>query len=156
MIRHIVALDRSLGIAKDGVQPWKLPLDEQYFSNMTKKYGGVILMGRTTFEVIGRPLPQRQNFVATRNSHWNAEGVTAVHDIDAFLSQHQDVWVIGGAELYSATMTRVDELYITEIEHDFKCDRFYPEYKDDFAEVLVSQAVTEGDLSFRFKLYKPS
>jgi dihydrofolate reductase len=155
MIRHIVALDDKLGIAKDGDQPWKLPTDEKFFRDMTQKFGGVVLMGRKTFEVIGRPLPKRQNFILTHDTGYNAEGVSAVHDLDAFLSGHEDVWIIGGAEIYAQTLARADELYITEIEHDYGCDVRFPYYKDAFELVLASEPVQENDVRYRFKLYRP-
>ena len=155
MIRHIVAFDKNRGIAKNGVQPWKLPTDEKYFSDMTKTYGGILLMGRTTFEVIGRPLVGRQNYVASRQADFVVEDVTVVHDIDAFLNDHQDVWVIGGAEIYAATLSRTDELYITEIDADFGCDVFYPEFTEHFQIVDQGQLRHENNLNYRFNRYTP-
>lgn len=155
MIRHIVAFDVHRGIAKDGVQPWKLPSDEQYFADMTKKHGGVILMGRTTYEVIGRPLPNRQNFVASRNAEFAIPGITAVHDVEAFLQNQADVWVIGGAQLYAATLLLADELYITEIEADFACDTFYPALLDHFQLADEGPVQYENDLAFRYNRYIP-
>ena len=153
MIRHMVALDRRRGIARQGRQPWKLPTDEHYFAAQTKLHGGVMLMGRKTYVVIGRPLPERQNFVLTRDMSFEAPGITVVHDIDAFLAAHDDVWVIGGGEIFAATMGRVDELYITEIDADYDCDTFYPAY-DDFEAVQTGDWQTENETRFRFMIYR--
>jgi dihydrofolate reductase len=153
MIRHIVAVDRKRGIAKEGVQPWKLPSDERYFRDLTKTLGGVVLMGATTFRVIGRPLPERHNFVATRDSNFRADGVELVYDIDAFLDHQPDVWVIGGAQVYEATLRRADELYVTEIDADFDCDVFYPDFSGAFMLAKEGEMQHENGLDFRYDLY---
>jgi dihydrofolate reductase len=155
MIRHIVAIDSKRGIAKDGVQPWKLPADERYFTEQTKRFGGVVLMGRKTFEVIGKPLPDRQNFVLTHDKTFDVVGVTRVDDLDEFFDEHPDVWVIGGAEVYELTLKRADELYVTEIAHDFSCDTFYPPY-DEFELSEKGIPLTENSLTYSFNIYKPA
>jgi dihydrofolate reductase len=155
MIRHIVAIDQKRGIAKDGIQPWKLPKEEQYFADMTKTHGGVILMGRTTFEVIGRALPGRQNLVASKEPNFTAEGVTVVHNIDGFLQNQPEVWLIGGAQIYAATLLLADELYVTEIEADFGCDVFYPEFTDHFKLSQQSEPQQENGLIYRYNVYRP-
>jgi dihydrofolate reductase len=156
MIRHMVALDSKRGIAKDGGQPWKLPTDEHYFTEQTKLYGGVVLMGRTTYEVIGRPLTDRQNFVVTHEADFRAAGVTAVHDLDAFFARHSEVWVIGGGVVFAETMGIADELYITEIDEDYTCDTFYPTYSEDFTPLQTGEWLTEDDTRFRFMIYRPN
>jgi dihydrofolate reductase len=153
MIRHVVALDQKRGIAKRGVQPWKLPSDEQNFSALTKTNGAVILMGRTTFEVIGHPLADRQNFVASRAKDYKPLDAAVIHDIDAFLQNHADVWVIGGAQIYAATLQLADELYITEIDADFQCDVFYPNYTEQFELTHEGPVQQENGLTFRFNRY---
>lgn len=154
MIRHIVAIDSKRGIAKNGVQPWNLPVDEHYFSEQTKLHGGIVLMGRKTFDVVG-PLPDRQNFVLTRDASFVAEGVEPVHDLKSFLSDYQDIWIIGGAQLYSETLSIADVLYITEIDANFQCDVFYPEYSNRFEQISDSGPKLENGVSFSFKVYKP-
>ncbi len=153
MIRLIAALDQNRGLAKQGTQPWDLPTDRRYFSDLTKTHGGVLLMGRTTYEVIGHALPDRQNFVATRNKDFAAEGVTPVHDIDAFLASHPEVWVIGGGQIYAATLSHADELYITEIAADYDCDVFFPAFLNKFRPISVDSAQEENDVRFRFTRY---
>ena len=153
MIRHIVAIDNRRGFAKDGVIPWKLPTDEQYFTSQTKKYGGIVLMGRKTFDSIRTPLKGRENFVWTRNQDFQADGVTPVYDLDPFLSQHENIWVIGGRALFEETIDVADELYITEIEADFNCDTFYPMY-DSFELAETSETILENGLKYTFRIYK--
>lgn len=153
MIRQIVAIDSERGIARAGVQPWKLPGDERYFSEKTKLYGGIVLMGRKTFEVIGRPLPERQNFVATHDRAFKAPDVQIVHDVSAFLGTHEDVWVIGGSQLYEVTLAACDELYVTEIEADYGCDTFYPAFLDAFELSSKSPMVTENNTNYRYCVY---
>jgi len=154
MIRHIVALDTKRGIAKDGEQPWHLPTDSQYFRDQTKLYSGVVLMGRKTFEVMGAALPDRQNYVLTRDERFTADNVRVVHDLDAFMATHKDVWIIGGANVYEKTIHLADELYITEIDEDFACDQFYPAY-DSFIARKSGPLQTENGISFRYKVYVP-
>lgn len=153
MIRLIAAVDQKFGIAKNGVQPWKLPSDEQYFQQKTLEYGANILMGRKTFEVIGRPLPDRNNFVV---SHENViAGVTVVHDIEEFLQSFaEDVWVIGGTSLYEQTLELADEIYLTHIAADFKCDQFFPAIADGFQLVSQSDMQQDNGLDFTYALYE--
>ena len=93
MIRHIVACDREYGIAKHGTLPWKIPEDEQYFTDQTKTQGGVTLTGRATYETFNGPLEGRQNYVVTHRDD-PLPGAEIVHDLDAFFQQHpEDVWV---------------------------------------------------------------
>ena len=153
MIRQIVAVDAKNGIARHGVQPWKLPQDEAYFSEQTQRYGATVLMGRTTFEVIGHPLPGRHNLVASHQLA-DSEGIEVVHDLDQFLSSlTTDLWIIGGAKLYQATILRADELYVTHIEADFACDTFYPAIPDIFTPTSQSPWQEEAGVRFRYVVY---
>jgi dihydrofolate reductase len=158
MIRQIVAIDSKRGIAKDGVQPWKLPGDEAYFGKLTKGYGGLVLMGSKTFEVIGHPLPDRENFVVSRDGG-EIPGVTVVSDLEQFLAgfkeAQKDIWIIGGAKIYELTLSLTDELYVTEIEADFDCNQFYPDFlQAGFTAAETGEKQVENDVSFRFCVYK--
>jgi dihydrofolate reductase len=107
MILLIVATDTKNGIAKDGHQPWRLIADERYFQDATLSRGAAVIMGRTTFETLKGPLPGRQNFVASRSSY-QADGIEVVSDITGFLADFtgdKDIWVIGGAAIYSLTLS---------------------------------------------------
>ncbi len=154
MIRLISAIDRKRGIAKGGVQPWCIPSDERYFYEQTTKNGGVILMGQKTFEAIGHPLKERQNFVLTRQER-TGEGITYVQDLDKFFNeQKSDVWIIGGESLFAQGIVVADELYLTSIEADFGCDQFFPEYEHVFDLQETSELHTDNGFIFCYKVYK--
>jgi dihydrofolate reductase len=154
MIRHIVSLDASRGIAKGGTYPWHLPGDMEYFKRQTLSYGGVVLMGSKTYKTIGHPLTGRDNVVASRQSEV-IPGVTVISDVARFLAtQTTDVWVIGGSELYEQTMPMANELYVTEIAANYDCDVFYPDYQHDF--ILKSKSIVyeEDSVSYVHCIYE--
>lgn len=155
MIRHIVAIDTKRGFSKNGALPWDLPTDKKYYRAEIQKHGGVLLMGRKTLEVVGSWIENHKCFVLTRNRDYRTDKATVIHDIEGFLNEHKDIWVIGGEEVYDLTLARADELYITEIDADFNCDRFYPEFADKFELAHQGEDIIENDLTFRFKVYKP-
>ena len=123
----IVARARNGVIGKDNAMPWKIPGEQAYFKRVTM--GHPIIMGRKTWESIGRPLPGRRSIVVTRNAAFAAPGAEAVHDLQAALALcagAAEAFVIGGAELYRLALPRADRLLITEIDHDFEGDTFFP------------------------------
>jgi dihydrofolate reductase len=132
MISHIFAMDQNRVIGKDNRLPWHLPADLAYFKKVTM--GHAIMMGRKTFESIGRPLPGRENVIVTRNRSFRAEGCTVLHSLEEvrqFAANRDDeVFVIGGAELFQATLPVADRLYITKIEASFPGDTFYPAFDE--------------------------
>lgn len=154
MIRHIVAIDRDYGIAKNGILPWKIPDDEQYFTDMTKKYGGVTLTGRATYDTFGgQPLKDRQNFVVTHQTA-PISGAELVHDIDEFFRNHtEDIWVVGGAEIFKQTLDIADELYVTRVDATFGCDRFYPKFEDKFVLQSETDWLEQNGFRYRYQVY---
>jgi dihydrofolate reductase len=155
MIHSIVALDQKRGMAKHGFQPWSIPDDEKYFTDQTKLYGGVCLIGSTTYKTFHGPLVERQNFVVTRDTT-PIPGVFVVNDMDKFFAEHQgqDIWVIGGASIFEQTMAIADELYITKIEADFACDQFFPEYENAFELAQESDLHEQNGFVYTYKVYK--
>lgn len=153
MIRHLVAIDQKRGMAKDGKQPWHLPTDEQYFLRETQTLGGVVVMGRKTYEVIGHPLRERRNIVLSDKPE-EIEGVEVFTDLREALHAAEDVWVIGGASIFKQTMNAADELYITRIDSNFDCELFYPEFEQDFVLASRSEPQHENGLNFRFEVWK--
>lgn len=124
----IVAMSKNRVIGKDNKIPWHIVEDLKRFKKITM--GHPIIMGRKTFESIGRPLPGRENIVITRNPDFKAEGVTVVHSLDQALngrSTNEELFIIGGAEIYKSVLPQVDKLYITRIEKEFEGDAFFPE-----------------------------
>jgi dihydrofolate reductase len=153
MIRFIAAIDRERGIAKCNCIPWKIPADERFFTRETKKYGGVCLIGHTTFQTFRRPLVDRQNFVLTHRETM-PEGIEIVRDLDAFFAVHKEVWVVGGQSVFEQTMKWAGELYLTPIDAAFGCDRFFPEYKDQFKLVSHSPSQEENGFRFRYEVWR--
>ena len=125
----IVAMDENRLIGNDNQLPWRLPADLAFFKRTTM--GKPIIMGRKTFDSIGRPLPGRRNIVITRDPEFSAEGCEVVHSIEAALagcSEHDELMLIGGATLYEQTLDQVSCLYVTRIHHSFSGDTWFPEF----------------------------
>ena len=123
----IVATDSQRGIGINNALPWRLPEDMAHFKRTTT--GHTIIMGRKTFDSIGRALPNRRSIVVTRNAEWRHDGVEAVNSLDAAiqLAGEAPAFIIGGAQIYQEALPRADRLIITEIGTSFDCDTFFPE-----------------------------
>lgn len=126
----VAALSRNQVIGRNNALPWHLPADLKRFKAIT--LGKPIIMGRKTFDSIGRPLPGRQNIVISRNPHFYAEGITLVQSLDAALEAAGDapeVMVIGGANIYYQFLPRADRLYLTVVHTQINDgDAFFPAY----------------------------
>lgn len=122
----VVATDLNNGIGINNTLPWRLPEDLAHFKRTTS--GHAILMGRKTFESIGRPLPNRRNIVITRNADWKHEGVETAASLQAAaaLAGTDPAFVIGGAQVYAEALPLVNRLVVTRIEQAFDCDAFFP------------------------------
>lgn len=122
----IVAVDAKLGIGADNKLAWHIPEDLIRFKQITT--GHTIVMGRKTYESIGRPLPNRRNIVLTRQSGWQAPDVEVAHTLsDAIaLIGAAEGFIIGGAEIYAQALPLCSKLLVTEIYHDVHCDAFFP------------------------------
>ncbi|HEX6332799.1 MAG TPA: dihydrofolate reductase [Flavisolibacter sp.] len=130
IVSLLVAADENNVIGKDNKLPWHLPNDLKYFKNQT--WGMPILMGRKTFDSIGRPLPGRKSIIITRNENWHYEGVHAVHTLQGAMDKAsefgaREIFVIGGAEIFNSSFPRAGRIYITRIHHKFEGDVFFPE-----------------------------
>ena len=142
----LLATDENNVIGKDNQLPWHLPNDLKYFKNLT--WGMPILMGRKTFESIGKPLPGRKSIVITRNIDWQAEGVTVVHSISdaielAKSEAVKEIFVIGGAEIFNSSLKDAQRIYLTRIHHQFEGDTFFQDL--DQAWQLVNSKHCEPD-----------
>ena len=133
-MKAIAAMARNRVIGKDGTIPWHLPEDFRWFKEATM--GGALVMGRKTFDSIGRPLPGRLNLVVTRGGIiTDSLDVMPVRDLDAFRPEDyapREVWVAGGAEIYAQLLPRCDELYLSLLDRDAEGDTFFPVFEDDF------------------------
>jgi dihydrofolate reductase len=158
MFRLIAAVDRKLGLAKQGFQPWYIPEDEQYFTDKTKTHGGNVLVGNTTYKTFGgKPLEGRQNYVLTRDKS-PIEGSIVVNDLKHFYEEfeHIDVWVIGGANVFAQVMEdgKADELYLTQIEADFGCNQFFPQLEQNYQISEQSELHEQNGFIYRYVIYK--
>ena len=123
-----MAEDRVIGL--DNKMPWHLPADLQHFKKVTT--GKPVIMGRKTFESIGRPLPNRRNIIITRNSEYHAEGIEVVTTPEAALdlvSDVEEVMIIGGGNIYQQFLDRAERLYLTFIDLDVRGDTQFPDYQ---------------------------
>jgi dihydrofolate reductase len=122
-ISLVVAMARNNVIGRDNGLPWRLPEDLKHFKAVTM--GKPVLMGRKTYESIGRPLPGRTNLVLTRDTGWKARGVVVVHSIAEAL-QGDEVAGIGGAEIFQLLIPLAARIYLTRIEADIPGDTVFP------------------------------
>ncbi|MFZ5802406.1 MAG: dihydrofolate reductase [Candidatus Omnitrophota bacterium] len=131
---HVVATARGRVIGKENRLPWHFPEDLKYFKQLT--LGQTVIMGRKTFESIGKPLPGRENFVLSA-SFAPRVGIRVFHDLDSALlaAKTGKVFIIGGASLYASTLERIDGIYLTTIDADYEGDAFYPEIPAHFRQV---------------------
>lgn len=130
MVSLVAALDESGVIGRGGDLPWRLPDDQRFFRRLTT--GHCIVMGRRTFDSIGRPLPRRTSIVVSRDPHFAHGGVLVARSPDAALALaaergESECFVIGGADLYAALLPRCDRLYLTRVEARVEGDTHFPE-----------------------------
>jgi dihydrofolate reductase len=128
MTTLIAAIANNNALGKDNDLIWHLPADLIRFRHTTT--GHHILMGRNTYESIGKPLPNRTSVIITRNANYKAEGCIVVTSLEAALEiakEDSSPFVIGGAQIYREAINLVDQLDITEVHHDFEADVFFPE-----------------------------
>jgi dihydrofolate reductase len=132
-ITLVVAVARNGIIGRAGDLPWRIPEDLAHFKRVT--LAKPVLMGRKTFESIGRPLPGRTNIVVTRKADFAADGVEVAHDVDGGLAlataraeqgETPEICVIGGGQIYRATLPRADRIWLTEIEAEIDGDTYFP------------------------------
>lgn len=130
-IAMIAAMARDRVIGRDNAMPWHLPADLAHFKQVTM--GKPILMGRRTFESIGRPLPGRRNLVISRNPDYAPAGVEVFSSVEAALATLTDVaevMIIGGGKLYAQLLERADMLYLTHIDLAVEGDTRFPDYRN--------------------------
>jgi dihydrofolate reductase len=151
----IAAVARNRAIGKDNALLVHLEGDLPRFKRLT--LGGAIVMGRKTWDSIGRPLPGRRNIVLTRDPHWQAAGAEAAPSLQAALTLTlgaPKVFVIGGAQAYAEALPIADELILTEIDADLPGDAYFPDWdKSKFVEVSRQAASDKGGLKFSFVTY---
>lgn len=144
-----MAADRAIGIRNS--IPWRLPEDMRVFKRLTM--GHPILMGRKTWESLGRPLPGRQNIVLTRDMAYQAEGAIVIHDVaelEKVVLQDAEVMVIGGAQIYGMMLEKMQRLYVSEVAGEYEADTWFPPFAGQF----TRRRVLEQFAGFELVLYE--
>lgn len=145
-ISLIVAKSKNNVIGNNNQLPWRLPADLAHFKKMT--IGKPIIMGRKTFESIGRPLPGRRNIVVSRDKQLMIAGCEVFHSIDDALNAvktEQEVIIIGGANLYGQVLNRAHCIYMTVIDAAFEGDAFFPELNQDHWKLVSEKKYTADE-----------
>lgn len=148
----IAAVARNRVIGLNNTLPWHLPEDLKRFRALTM--GHHIIMGRKTFESLGRLLPGRTSVIVTRNSRYHVEGALIAHSLEQAImmcGSDEEAFLIGGAELYKQGLQLADRLYITEIHAEFSGDAFFPEYDASaWKETSRESYTSEKGLAFSY------
>lgn len=159
MINIVVAKASNNVIGAKNDLIWHLPNDLKHFKSLTS--GHPIIMGRKTFESLGRPLPNRTNIVVTRDQNWNAEGTeiasSLLKAIEAAKKIDDDIYIIGGGNIYKQAMEFTDVLYITEVHHEFDGDTYFPEIDLDEWEEVQRENFKKDEkhpYAYSFVMYK--
>ncbi|QBF82270.1 type 3 dihydrofolate reductase [Shewanella maritima] len=154
-IAMIAAMANNRVIGKDNQMPWHLPEDLRHFKAMTMSKP--VVMGRKTFESIGRPLPGRHNIVITRQQDYQAEGITVVSSVDEAFALTQDVdevVIIGGGQLYAELLPRAEVLYLTQINLEVEGDTYFPDWDDGSWQNENSETATsDKGLQYTFNTF---
>lgn len=154
----IAAIGKNRELGRGNELVWRLSEDLKRFKTLT--LGHPIIMGRKTFESIGKPLPKRVNIVVTREPTWSAEGVVVAHSVEQALALANgfntgSVYVIGGGQLYAATLPFATRLELTHIDAtDSAADVFFPAFEQEFVEVSKEKPHSENGVSYIWVTYK--
>ncbi|MBI2660143.1 dihydrofolate reductase [Candidatus Woesearchaeota archaeon] len=137
IISLIAAMGKNNVIGKDNSLPWKLPADMKRFKELT--IGKPVVMGRKTFESIGKPLPDRKNIILTRGKDYKADGCIVVHSAGEALKAamgSKEIMIAGGGQIFREFLPMADKMYLTLIDGDFEGDAYFPEYsKSEWKEI---------------------
>lgn len=145
-------------IGKDNAMPWHLPEDLAHFKRLTQ--GWPVIMGRKTWDSLParfRPLPGRTNVVITRQPGWNGAGAqpaSSLEDALALCAQSEEVWIIGGAQIYAQAEPLAERIEVTEIAQDFDGDAFAPPLREEWQETAREAHVSSNGLPFSFVTFE--
>lgn len=155
MISLMVAHDPNRVIGRNNQLPWHIPEDLAYFKKHT--INKAIVMGRNTFESIGRPLPKRRNIVVSRQKDLTIEGVDVVNSIEDAVKLaeefHPEVMIIGGEQIFKTVLPTADRLYITLIHDEFEGDTYFPEYGEGWELTSESDRFESNGVSFTYLIF---
>ncbi len=147
----MVAICRGGGIGKDGTLPWHFPEDLKHFKQTTT--GHTIIMGRKTHESIGRPLPNRRNIVLSRRPGYEATGCEIAPDVPTAVRMAREggdelPFIIGGASSFAEALEYASHLYLTEIDADYECDTFFPDFDRSRWSVVETRAGEDPRITY--------
>ena len=151
IISLIAAMGRNRVIGKGNSLPWKLPADMERFRKLTS--GKPVIMGRKTFESIGKPLRNRKNIILSRDKNYKAEGCTIVHTVqDALKAAEgaQEAMVIGGEQVFQKFLPMANRMYLTYIDKDFEGDAYFPEFDKNEWKETSREEHADNKLNFAF------
>ena len=157
MTAIIVAYDKNRLIGKEGGMPWYIPGELKRFRRLTEN--NVVIMGRKTYVSLGRPLPDRVNIVISRNENFTADGCYTASSITGAISMarlfwpDKDIFIGGGAQIYSRTIDMADVLYITEIDGEFEGDTYFPAF-DESLFVKETESHHQSTVPYTYVTYK--
>lgn len=132
MVTIIAAVGRNKALGKNNDLIWHLPADLRRFKEVTR--GHHVIMGRKTFESLGKPLPHRTNIIVSRNSNYKADGCVVVGSLEEALKEaHSDPnpYILGGAQIYEQALEVADRMDLTLVHEDFEADAFFPDFSDE-------------------------
>lgn len=152
MISIIAAIGKNRELGKDNKLLWHIVKDFKRFKTLTS--GHVVIMGRKTFESIGKPLPNRINIIITRNRAWTPLGCTVCYSLEEGLVEAKknksEIFIIGGAEIYKQGIKYADKLYLTLVDKEFpEADAFFPDYSD-FKKIIKEEKKSDGKFTYKF------
>jgi dihydrofolate reductase len=148
-MKAIAAMARNRVIGARGTIPWHLPEDFRWFKKTT--LGGVVVMGRKTFESLGKPLPGRRNVVLSSAGSWQGvETLRSLEELDEARYAPLPVWIIGGAALYAQTLSRCSDLFLSLVDLEPEGDAFFPEFESGF----VLEGVVQESEGFKVLHYR--
>ena len=152
MIGLIVAYAKNRVIGNEGQIPWRIKGEQKRFRELTT--GNVVVMGRCSYEEIGRPLPNRMTYVVSNTKNFDQEGVKTVKSIQEAidLAGDKNVYISGGARIYEEAMPYVEKMYITEVELEVDRDTFFPEFDENLYEKTIDERV-EGEIPYTYVTY---
>jgi dihydrofolate reductase len=155
LISLIVAMSSNRVIGNKGAIPWKIPGEQKMFKEIT--LGHSIIMGRKTYESVGRPLPGRTNIVVTRQTDYQAPGCTIVHNIDSAIkscpAEESEAFICGGSQLYHESLPMADRIYLTVIPRKVNGDTFFPEIPEGQFTVTKSELIDSAE-PYHFYIYE--
>lgn len=157
-ISLIVAVDEINGIGKNNQLPWYLPADLQHFKKITT--GFPIIMGRKTFDSIGKALPNRRNIVVSRQENLEISGVEVSDSIQSAIllcKDEHEIFIIGGAQIFEQSLDLADTLYLTVIQNNFNADTFFPKIDEKHWNLCLDEAHKPDEknvYSYNFKKYE--